>query len=299
MKNILSQEKSARFFKIFRITALCGIAVATVLRVLSLLLFYDSEIGYYQRGSVIPTVFTVALTVLALACLVACVILGKSSPAPEKYTLSSKCASVFVALAFAVSAISSAISLIELSGYYFEGSSSILFLSLAALTVIAPALACAYFVLYAFGKLSPSFSLAGGILALVYVVILLADSYFDIYVQMNAPEKLSTHLCCVCALLLILNEMRVMCGAERKAFYLFSVSFSAIALNACALPTIIASFAGVLTDGMITPPHPSAYVFLALGIFSTVRLIMLEPVTSEKATEEQQNDTSSEDKEQL
>lgn len=276
MKEILSSKKSARFFKIFRIVILCAAGVATVLRSLSLFLFYDADIGYYQSGSVFPTVFNVLLAIFAIFAVVSCVMFGKNSPVPEKYTLSSKCSAVFVALAFAVVTIS----------------------SMTSITVIAPLIACAYFVLYALGHLSPSFSLAGGIFALVYFVITLATSYFDISVQMNAPEKISLHLCCVCALILILNEMRAMCESERKAFYLFSVSFSAIALNACALPTIIASFAGVFTGGAITPPEPSSYVFFALGIFSVVRLIMLEP-KSEPEVKEEQNDISSEERKQL
>ena len=298
MKNIISEEKSARFFKIFRITVLCAVAIATVLRALSLFLFYDAEIGYYKLGSVIPIVSNVFLAVIALFIAVSCVLLGKNAPRAEKYTLSSKCSAVFVALAFAVVAISSVTSLFLFSEYFLIESTDNLAFIITAITVIAPLIACAYFVLYALGHLSPSFSLAGGIFALIYFVIILATSYFDIYVQMNAPEKISLHLCCICALILILNEMRSMCKSERKAFYLFSVSFSAIALNACALPTIIASFAGVFTGGAITPPEPSAYVFFALGIFSVVRLIMLEP-KSEPEVKEEQDDISSEEKEQL
>jgi hypothetical protein len=299
MKEILSSEKSVRFFKIFRIAVLCATGVAAVLRALSLLLFYDADIGYYQSGSLLPSVFTVLLAIFAVFAVVACIMFGKNSPSPEKYTVSSRCSAVFVALAFAVTAISSAFSLFSSTEYFMIYPSSFLIYFVTALTVIAPIAACAYFVLYALGRISPSFALAGGILALAYFVITLADSYFDIYVQMNAPEKLSTHLCCICAMLVILNDMRVMCEAEKKAFYLFSVSFSAIALNACALPTIIASFAGVFTDGTTVPPEPSSYVFFALGIFCIVRLIMLEPKKETEAIEEQKNDTSSEDKEQL
>ena len=298
MKNILSEEKSARFFKIFRIIILCAGFVATVLRALSLLLFYDAEIGYYQHGSVIPTIFSAFLTILALFAVVSCVLLGKNAPRTEKYTVSSKCAAVFVALAFAVVSISVALLSYELSKVYDISDMTPAVLLINFLTMITPIVACVYFVLYALGKCSQTFSLIGGIFTLIYFVIILASAYFDVSVPMNAPEKLSTHLCCVCALLLVLNEMRVMCGAEKKAFYLFSVSFSAIALNSCALPTIIASFTGALTDGVITPPDPSAYVFFALGIFSVVRLIMLEPKDTNEAKEEP-TDTSSEDKEQL
>ncbi len=298
MKNILSEEKSARFFKIFRIVVLCAAFVATVLRTLSLLLFYDAEIGYYQHGSIIPSVFDAFLAILALFAVVSCVLLGKNAPQTEKYTVSSKCASVFVALAFAVVTISTLLLAYKISTLYdiSEIAPNVLLINL--LTIVTPIIACVYFVLYALGKCSPAVSLVGGIFTLIYFIIILASAYFDISIQMNAPEKLASHLCCVCALLLILNEMRVMCGAEKKAFYLFSVSFSTIALNACALPTIIATFAGVFTDGIITSPDPSAYVFFALGIFSAVRLIMLEPEDALKVKEEQ-NDTSSEDKEQI
>ena len=306
MKNILSEEKSVRFFKIFKTIMLCSVLVATVLRALSLFLFYDAEIGYYQHGSVVPVAHNAFLAILALFAVVSCVLIGKNAPLPEKYTLSSKCSSVFVALAFAVVTIATAISSYEFVTIYAEVNMTTLALLVNLLIIVTPIVACVYFVLYALGKCSPAISLVCGIFTIIYFVIILANAYFDVYVTMNAPEKLSTHLSCICALLLILNEMRVMCGAEKKAFYLFSVSFSAIALNACALPTIIASFAGVFTGGVITPPDPSAYVFFALGIFSVVRLIMLEPkeeikVEAEVKVEEEQNDilSDSEDKEQL
>ena len=76
-------------------------------------------------------------------------------------------------------------------------------------------------------------------------------------------------------MLVMLSEMRVMCGNRKNALYLFSVSVSTIALIACSISTIIASFAGALNKGIMTPPHVSYYVFLALGIFSAVRLLML------------------------
>ncbi len=300
MKEILSAEKSARFFKIFRIVILCATGISTVLRSLSLLLFYDADIGYYQRESVLPTIFTVLLALFALFVIVSCIMFGKNSPSPEKYTVSSRCSAVFVALSFAAVAISSAVSLFSSTEYFMIYPSSPLLHVVTALTVIAPIVACAYFVIYALKKLSPSLSLVSGIFALIYMTITLANSYFDIYVQMNAPEKLSTHLCCICAMLVIINEMRVICEVEKKAFYLFSVSFSAIALNACALPTIIASFSGVFTEGTIAPPDPSAYVFFALGIFCLVRLLMLDPTEETEVIENEKNDTlNEEDKEQL
>ena len=95
-------------------------------------------------------------------------------------------------------------------------------------------------------------------------------------VQMNAPEKLSVHLSCICTMLLLLSEMRVMTGAPKNAFYLASVSLSALFLVSNALPTAVASFAGVFSDGFAELPSVSCYVFLALGIFSIVRLIMAD-----------------------
>lgn len=298
MKNILSEEKSTRFFKIFRIAVLCGGVAATVLRALSLFFFYDADIGYYQHGSVIPAVANALLAILALFAALSCFLLGKNAPRAEKYTVSGKCSAVFAALAFAAVAVEAGLSSYELLKIYDISDMTPAVLLINLLILVTPIAACAYFVLYALGRLSPAFALMGGFCAVIYFVILLASSYFDISIQMNAPEKLASHLCCVCALLLILNEMRVMCGAQKKAFYLFSVSFSAIALNACALPTAIASLAGVFTGGVITPPDPSAYVFFALGIFSVIRLIMLEPENDAEEKEEQ-NDASSDNKEQL
>ena len=93
---------------------------------------------------------------------------------------------------------------------------------------------------------------------------------------MNAPEKLSVHLCCICAMLIILSEIRVMADAQRNGFYLFSSALAALFLISNALPTVIASYAGILNGGEVTLPPVHCYVFISLGILSIVRLIMTD-----------------------
>lgn len=276
-KNTFTQQ-NVLLFRVFRIAVLCVAAVCALLRTLDLFLFYDSEIGYYEKGSVLPLIFTVLVSLSVITAFALCVsVFRKRAPDIEQYTVSGKCSAVFAALSFAIVFINNLLSPYSWAEFYRGSSASLLFFIVTALYVLAPALACAYFVLYALEKLKTSLAFGLGIFAIVYFVITLAVSYFNIYVQMNAPEKLASHLCCVCAMLLMLSEIRVMCGVPKNALYLFSVSVSAIALNACALSAIIASFAGALNEGVMTPPPVSCYVFLALGIFAAVRLIMLDP----------------------
>lgn len=278
MKKNLSTAQKELVFRVFRIAILCVAALCALLRTLDLLLFFDSDIGYYERGSVLPVIFTVIATLSVIAIFALCVsVFRKSAPDIEQYTVSSKCSAVFVALSFAVVFVNNILSPYSWAEFYHGSSSGLLFFVITALYVLAPALACVYFVLYALGKIKPSFAFGFGIFAIIYFVITLATSYFNVYVQMNAPEKLALHLCCVCAMLVMLSEIRVMCDCRKNAIYIFSVSVATISLIACSISTIIASFAGALNKGIMTPPHVSCYVFLALGIFSAVRLIMLDP----------------------
>ena len=57
--------KSSRARKIYGIAALSLTLLCTVLRMLSILFFFDKDIGYYQSGTALPIIFEV-LTVISL-----------------------------------------------------------------------------------------------------------------------------------------------------------------------------------------------------------------------------------------
>lgn len=279
-KNFCTAEKCL-YFNIFRIGVICAAAVYAILRTLSFFFFYDAEIMYFSQGGVLPAIAT-AVLVIAVACSAFYAFMFRSvCPSAEKYSVSSRCAAVFAALAFAVYAVSALFDIYGWADFLRLQNAEILasagFVSfVTALNLIAPMLACAYFALYAVRKLSPALSFFGGIGVILWSVIILALGYFNNFIPMNSPVKLGEHLCCVASMLFIVCEMRVMCSADRKALRLFCSALAVVSLIPTALSDIIACVGGVFTEGAMALPSVENYVFLAIGVFALARLIMLD-----------------------
>ena len=275
-----TNKRSYGTFRAFKWIALLSAPTLVILRTLNLFIFFENDIGYYESGAILPTVFNcLAILIVLTVAVVSVAVFRKHSPMPLIYSVSAKCASVFVALGFAAYALLAILTpfswLDNFAAMTVNKMSPVIYYSVTALNILAPLAACVYFVLYALGKLSRGAAFGLGIGALITMIITLALSYFNPYIQMNAPEKLAVHLGCICALLFILAEMRVMCGAARKALYHFTMMSCAALLPAMSLPTVIASFTGAL-HGSPAVPDPINYVFLAMGVFAIVRLIMLD-----------------------
>lgn len=248
---------------IYCMLTLAVTVVAVVLRTLNLFLFFDVEIGYYTQGSVFPTVYVILLWVAAVVFGVfAFVRVGKVAPRMPLYTKPlSVCAILCV--------LSCVWATLGMSFVNHSPSSAPSF----ALSVLLPITALAtelYFILFALKKNLHAVSVGTGFFTLLWLVIVLISSYFNVYVAMNAPLKLALQLATVGGMLLMLSEMRLLCGAPRKAFSLFSLSLSTLFLLSVSIPNIVATLAGVL------PARDAAsadYFFLALGIFSLLRLL--------------------------
>ena len=132
-----------------------------------------------------------------------------------------------------------------------------------------------------------------GILTVVWLVLTLAECYFDTLVQMNSPNKLVFQFACLGGLLLTVNEMRVGLDVKRTGFHLFAASVALLFLFTSSVPSII---------GYVAKKMPISYsllysdaVFLMLAVFAAVRLAQMcfaEPAPVDESDPEEAQDVS-------
>ena len=112
-----------------------------------------------------------------------------------------------------------------------------------------------------------------GLGVIVFFVILLAQSYFDTQVQMNAPNKTVFQFAVLAAMLLTLNELRVGQEIKKPVFHLFATTAAVIYMSASSVPSII----GYLTGNM--PVNYNLFfadgVLLLFTVFAVARLCQL------------------------
>lgn len=246
----------------FRLTYLLALGAVTLtallLRTLSLFNHLDA-IGYFD-GTVLPILTNVLLGVGAVG-LVACPFLlfkrGEVTVSATS-TLAEK-----IAAAFAVAALSVAAVLLLTTLRESEQ---------APLTVLgALALLCGvgYFACRLKGY-TPSLSLLafGVILGAILIISL---TYFDLYVPMNSPHKLSLHLCLLSCAMYLLYEMR---AAVSTPFPRMLTASAAL----CTLLTVAMSGANLLLalfDGGTTVYAAGNLLALGVGIHAACRLVTL------------------------
>ncbi len=251
-------RKMRRFcsLKHYRAISLILIAVAVLLRTLNLFLYYESDIGYYQHGAVLPIALRMLLLLATL--LFAVLAFGMEAPlAPQRHTATSAVA-LTVGATFAITA------LLRYCASAPEMSRPAIFLFLTG------GLSAIYFILFALRKLSAPAALITGFGAILWFGCILVSSYFDVYVPMNAPIKLALLLACLGGMLLLLAEMRHVCAAQKKRFYFFALASATLYLCTSSIPSLIADVAGLL------PTRDLAFAdlpCLALGMFGIIRLL--------------------------
>ena len=256
-------------FQLYRTISLVLIAIAVLLRTLNLFLYYEADIGYYRQGAWLPIVLRAALMLSTILLATLPFFLeGKVAPIPKPHAASSALA-ITVGVVFAVTA------LLRYCSSAIDASRHSILLFLMG------GFAATYFVLLGLNKLSPLAALITGFGAILWFASVLVSSYFDVYVAMNAPTKVALLLACLGGMLLMLGEMRLLCGAHKKRFYLFALSSSTLYLGVSSIPNLIADAAGLL------PARDLAFAdlpILALGLFGIIRL--LGPFGQEEKAEE-------------
>ncbi len=263
-----------------------GLALtAMALRTANLLFFFDSDLGYYIRGALLPILEWVVLGLSVVLLLTGSILLFRGKPiAYGTHT------HVGVRVGAGIGALGCAFLLITdvRSGFALnaleEGVES------GSGTGLLPILfglgATVYFVLICLNVRCESARLLSGFCVILRLLNVLTGSYFDFFVPMNAPDKLMLQLGILSAMLFLVNELRATVSAPRSVLYMFFAGSATVFLGASSLPSLIATYKGILQSD-----NNGGNYLILLGMFVYVTLrflfLCLSPAPSEDHNEEE------------
>ncbi len=256
--------------KISVYTALTWIftVLALLFRLLSRLLSYDAEIGYFTKGAIFPTLQNICLGALFLLAVAALFAFRKVSlPASVYNGMRESC------VAEKISASVSALILLGVSVatvLFFRNSTTLSFSLYTGLGIAAGVVSILFFLLFcAPSKRGKVLHLFCGFFLVLYLLFVLTLSYFELYTAMNNPVKILFQLSAISSLLYLLADLHLLLGAERPARFL-------------ATSTMMIGFSSVAVISMPFFSVPSAEytllyriltaVFLSLLVYGTVRV---------------------------
>ena len=266
MKDIF---KTARALHIYGICAIAVSFACIVFRLLATLFFFDVDIGYYRSGSIVAIIASYLPAIAALASLVICAVSKISViPAEPRNTKAVRICALFPALGFIGYSVIYAISTVEYYGLY--GELPLLYILMLAASVIS----AVFFALLALKKnVGDAYFAVSGIFLIIWLIISLAESYFDSFVQMNSPIKMIFQFATLSAVLLAVNELRVDLEVKKPRFHLFAATVATVFLGTSSIPSIICSFTGHMPTSYIL--FYSDCILLLLFVFSAARLCQL------------------------
>jgi hypothetical protein len=228
--------------------------VATVVRVLGLVLAFDRSVGYFNNGP-LSTLLYIMLALIPAAALVYALLARKVAPCsiPAERTTLSRIAALSVVGALVVLVVFHAWSLI------LNGSQP-----LTLLVTLAAALAIPYFA--ASRKAPPIWS---GIAAVACFVLCIVTEYFDALVTINSPIKLMHLIGFLSASLYLLTELFALAGVPkpRRALPLAAVAAAYGIIG--GVSHIVAAPAG---DILAVDYLVRALVLFALGLYAAAQL---------------------------
>lgn len=212
--------------------------LATILRTLSLFLCLD-EIGYFQRGAVPVVLFYVAVALIALVCIAFFFIINKEGVPREPATLPP---ARFAGAALAAVALATAALFL-----IFRSNALPTPPFLTILTALSLLCGAVYFALRLTHS-KPTTTVLLGYGAILSAALSLILTYFDRYTQMNAPHKLSQHVCLLVVMVALLLEQRDLLDRPLPRACVAFTAFAAAFCTVTALPSILAFIGGVFDD---------------------------------------------------
>lgn len=268
MSNIF---KNKRAIQIWGICAAAVSVLSVVLRTLSILFFYDRDIGYYKAGAILPVIAQV-LPLLAVAVALIFVIVPSLRPQVDTSTDGTKISSgaIFPAVGFSAYAVLYAVTVIGAS--YFDARELMLPIAIAVCLVLG----AIYFWLTAFEKkLGTWLYVLSGLGAILSLAYFLTSSHFDNAVQINAPNKTVFHLAIIFSMLFVVCEMRNGLPQRKPFFHLFGATATVIFALTSSVPSILCYFLGKMPYSYSLFYEDGVLLFLAiyagLWLFNTCR----------------------------
>lgn len=267
-------ETCARPLRVFCSALFALTLVGIVLRTLNLTLFYESDIGYYTTDAALPVIMNIFLLAVFAAIGICAIIIPK-----KPYMTSGTECNIAVRLSSVLSALGFiALAVCALLGYIDKGS------GLGYVLIVSALVAAVYFLLTALGRLNNTTALIS-IAIIAALVYILAVSYFDVFVQMNAPNKMLTHLACLASMMFFVYEARAVTGEKKAKLYVFSLSCALFFTGIASFPAIIAYLSGSLGKYFINVNYVAFDIFFAvLFVYYAVRFVTLM-ITADRVKE--------------
>ena len=266
MKN---SSNSRAALRLFGTLSLVAAALCIAFRVVGIMMFFDSDIGYFQNDSIVATIAQILPIVFVAVALVVCVLpIFKNVPCCTTHSKPINVCAILCAGGFGGYAVSYGITLFDYISLGFTIPTSYW------LILASSVFAAVFFILIAFREQNGNaIYVISGIFAVLWMILSLAASYFDVYLQMNSPLKMGFQFATLAAALLIINELRVDLDVKHTRLHLFSASVATIFLGSVS----IASVVGTVMEKM--PMYYDLYtsdcVLLPLFLFSVVRLCVM------------------------
>lgn len=257
-------EKSKKILKIYTAVFVVLTLLGLVLRFAALYTEYDADIGYYKTGALLPMLFHAL-------CFVAFVIALSLIPLLPKKTLPTalpcNTAVRAVAVIQLVITLGMAVYLIYPA---FSGAARVSAVSIVC--VIAALFSLVYFALVISGKAvsEKKGSVLFGYALIIYVLMILANSYFDFFTTMNSPNKIILQVSLMSIMVALLFEFRSILGISLARGYAAFTLYVMFITAVTSIPGIVLFIGGVFTKPVY---FASSFVILGFLIYFKVRYI--------------------------
>ena len=221
----------------------CALAALTllacVLRTLALFLGFDADIGYFRTDSALAICAGVCTLLCIALCVTVSFLINKGAVPDECAPLS---APRFICAAACTVLLCPAILLLI---FCTEDARAP---ALLALITAFCLLGTAAYLLSRLLAAKSRTSAALGFFMILAAATLLATTYFDRYTQMNAPHKISLHLCMLSVMFAALYELRALLARSLPRACVLTAALTASLCTVYALSNTIAFLGGVYDD---------------------------------------------------
>ncbi len=237
--------------------------VGIVLHTFCLFFFYDADIGYYTRDA-LPVVLRVIciLSVIFFFSAFLTVKPARSELCGREEGTAVRLASVVAAICFALFFVMSII----ISPAYSDNSVLELVSKLSAL------LGVIYFSMNLIPGINRNAQVLCGLGMILWNVYVMAGSYFEALVPLNASLKVMLHLTIISVLLFMVNEFYAFLSCIRPRTYLFTLCLASFFSGVYSIPALLYKLLG-----QAATYEDVCYdiVYLALFVYFASRLICL------------------------
>ena len=237
-------------------TALLAVA-AVVLRTLSLFLYFDTDIAYHTRDAWLPVVSHTLAAASVIFFIVFSAVSFRKMPIEysKKPPIAARIGAGLCALATFFIAVADLSSQTAVIGVIFSLGATLYFLSVAS------------------GRCDGLVGVISGLCVIARTILALSQAYFNVKIQMNAPDKIFFMTASLALMLFVCAELRAIVGRARPVGYRVFASASALMCAAASLPSILAYYAGHINELAVRIEF--YFMLLAFSVYSMIRLVCI------------------------